>query len=175
MEHKIFAASLEVDQDKISLSKTLIPLTTVKGIRSFLRHVGFYRKFIQDFSKIARPLCRLIEKDAKFEFDEACSSAFEEIKAKVVISQNMDTPNRAKNLKLCVMSVTMQWELFWDREQRRYLEPSIMPVRLSMKLKKITQQLRKKCWQWSLLVRSSSHTYWDLMSLYKQITQQSNS
>ena len=49
--------------------------------------------------------------DAKFEFDEACSSAVENIKAKLVIAPIMDTPDWTKNLKLCVMLVTMQWEL----------------------------------------------------------------
>ena len=86
--HKISAAGLEVDQAKIYFIKTLIPPTTVKGIMSFLRHARFYRRFIQDFSKIARPLCRLLENDAKFEFDETF------------------------DLKLCVILVTMQWELF---------------------------------------------------------------
>ena len=89
--HKISATGLEVDQAKISLIKTLIPPTIVKGIRSFLRHAGFYIRFIQDFSKIARPLCRLLEKDANFEFDEACSSAFEKIKAKLVIAPIMES------------------------------------------------------------------------------------
>ena len=62
--HKIYAASLEVDQTKISLMKTLLLPTTVKGIKIFLGHAGFYIRFIKDFSKIARPLCRLLEKDA---------------------------------------------------------------------------------------------------------------
>ena len=70
--HRISAARLEVDQGKVSTIKTLLPPTTVKGIRSFLGHVGFYRRFIRDFSKIARPLCRLLEKDTKFNFDAAC-------------------------------------------------------------------------------------------------------
>ena len=74
--HKIFTADLEVDQAKISLIKTMIPLTTVKGIRSFLGHARFYKRFIKDFSKISRPLCRLLEKDAKFEFDEEYKFAF---------------------------------------------------------------------------------------------------
>ena len=53
--------------------ETLLPPTTVKGIISFLGHVGFYRRFIKDFSKISRPLCRLLEKDTIFEFDNlAC-------------------------------------------------------------------------------------------------------
>ena len=70
--HRISAAGLEVDQAKVSIIKTLLPPTTVKGIRSFLRHAGFYRRFIIDFSKIARPLCRLLEKDTKFNFDITC-------------------------------------------------------------------------------------------------------
>ena len=70
--HRISAAGPEVDQAMVSFIKTLLPPTTVKGIRSFLGHAGFYRRFIRDFSKIARPLCRLLEKDAKFNFDESC-------------------------------------------------------------------------------------------------------
>ena len=79
--HKISSVDLEVDQAKISPIKTLMPPTTVKGIKSFLGHVGFNKRFIKDFSKISRPLCRLLEKDAKFDFDEACKPAFEDIKA----------------------------------------------------------------------------------------------
>ena len=74
--HKISVAGLEVDQAKIDVIKTLKPPIIVKGIRSFLGHVVFYRRFIKDFSKISRPLCRLLEKDAKFDFDESCRTAF---------------------------------------------------------------------------------------------------
>ena len=62
--HKISVARLEADQAKIAVIKTLMPPTTVKGIRSFLGHAGFYRRFIKDFSKFSRPLCKLLEKDA---------------------------------------------------------------------------------------------------------------
>ena len=58
--HNISDAGLEVDQANISIIKTLMSPTTVKGIRSFLGHAGFYRKFIKDFSKISRPLCKLL-------------------------------------------------------------------------------------------------------------------
>ena len=69
---------------KVSIIKTLFPPTAVKGIRSFLGHAGFYRRFIRDLSKIARPLCRLLEKDTKFNFDESCQSSFKEIKSRLV-------------------------------------------------------------------------------------------
>ena len=91
--HMISAAGLEVDQAKVSIIRDLMPPTTVKGIRSFLGHAGFYRRFIRDFSKIARPLCRLLEKDTKFHFDESCQKAFEEIKFRLVEALIMAKPD----------------------------------------------------------------------------------
>ena len=91
--HRISAAGLEVDQAKVSILKTLLPPTTVKGIRSFLGHAGFYRRFIIDFSKIARPLCRLLEKDTKFNFDAVCQSSFEEIKSRLIEAPIMAKPD----------------------------------------------------------------------------------
>ena len=90
--HKISIAGLEVDQAKVAVIKTLMPPTTVKGIRSFLGHASFYRRFINDFSKISRPLCRLLEKDANFDFDETCKSAFDEIKSRLVTAPIMLIP-----------------------------------------------------------------------------------
>ena len=89
--HKIFATRLEVDQAKIFVIETLMPPNTVKGIRSFWDMLDFYRRFIKDFSKISRPLCKLMEKDAKFDFDDSCLFAFKEIKSRLVIAPIMAT------------------------------------------------------------------------------------
>ena len=89
--NNIFATALEVDQAKVAIIKTLLPPTTFKGIRSFLGHVGFYRRFIRDFSKTSRPLCTLLEKDAKFDFDESCKASFEEIKSRLTTAPIMVT------------------------------------------------------------------------------------
>ena len=91
--HKIYAAGLEVDQAKVSIIETLLPPTTIKGIRSFLGHTRFNRRFIKYFSQISRPLCRLLEKETKFEFDEKCKYAFEEIKDRLIRASIMATPN----------------------------------------------------------------------------------
>ena len=77
-----------------------MPPTSVKGIRSFLGHAGFYRRFIKDFSKISRPLCRLLEKYAKFDFDESCRSAFEEIKSRLVSASIMLTPDLSNEFEI---------------------------------------------------------------------------
>ena len=98
--HMISVAGLEVDQAKVSIIRNLMPPTTVKGIRSFLGHVGFYRRFIRDFSKIARPLCRLLEKDTKFYFDESCHKAFEEIKSRLVEAPIMEKPDWNKEFEI---------------------------------------------------------------------------
>ncbi|KAL4346878.1 hypothetical protein GQ457_17G009040 [Hibiscus cannabinus] len=58
--HKISSKGIEVDKVKVEVIEKLPPPTTVKGIRSFLGHVGFYRRFIKDFSKISKPLCNLL-------------------------------------------------------------------------------------------------------------------
>ena len=63
-------------------------------------HAGFYRTFIKDFSKISKPLCRLLEKDAKFEFDYFCMFAFKEIKSRLVIAPIMATPDWNKDLEI---------------------------------------------------------------------------
>ena len=72
---------------------SLSPLTNVKGIRSFLGHAGFYRRFIKDFSKIARPLTKLLEKDITFEFDDECQKAFETLKEKLTCTPIIISPN----------------------------------------------------------------------------------
>jgi hypothetical protein len=64
----------------------------VKGIRSFLGHVGFYRRFIKDFSFISRPLTRLLAKDVPFEFDDASLRSFEILK-KALISAPIIQPS----------------------------------------------------------------------------------
>nr|GEV01401.1 reverse transcriptase domain-containing protein [Tanacetum cinerariifolium] len=64
----------------------MLPLphpTTVKGVRSFLGHAGFYRRFIQDFSKIARPMTHLLEKETPFMFSKECVDAFDTLKKKL--------------------------------------------------------------------------------------------
>ena len=60
------------------------PPTNVKGIRSFLGHAGFYRRFINDFSKISKPLCNLLNKDIEFNFDNDCLHAFNRLKKELI-------------------------------------------------------------------------------------------
>ncbi|GJS04342.1 reverse transcriptase domain-containing protein [Tanacetum coccineum] len=91
--HKVSRAGLEVDKEKIDVISKLPPPTNIKIIRSFLGHAGFYRRFIKDFSKIARPLTKLLEKDTPFEFDDECQKAFELLKEKLTCARVIVSPN----------------------------------------------------------------------------------
>ncbi|GJT77394.1 putative nucleotidyltransferase, ribonuclease H [Tanacetum coccineum] len=90
--HKVSCAVLEVDKAKIDVISKLPPPTNIKGVRSFLGHAGFYRRFIKDFSKIARPLTKLLEKDTPFEFDDECRKEFELLKEKLTCAPVIVSP-----------------------------------------------------------------------------------
>ncbi|XP_076956082.1 uncharacterized protein LOC143631118 [Bidens hawaiensis] len=81
--HNISRDGIDVDRAKIDTISRLPPSTNVKAIRSFLGHAGFYRRFIKDFSKITRPMTRLLEKDVPFVFDDECVKAFTFLKEKL--------------------------------------------------------------------------------------------
>ncbi|GJS72916.1 retrotransposon protein, putative, ty1-copia subclass [Tanacetum coccineum] len=81
--HKILQFKIKVDKEKVDVIAKLPPPTSVKGVRSFLGHAGFCRRFIQDFSKIARPMTHLLEKETPFIFLTECREAFETLKKKL--------------------------------------------------------------------------------------------
>ena len=106
--HKISERGIEVDKAKVEIIERLPPPTNVKGIRSFLGHAGFYRRFIKDFSKIAKPLYNLLNKDTVFEFDQNFVEAFECLKKKLTTAPVVTALDWISILSLCVMLVTMQ-------------------------------------------------------------------
>nr|GEY56823.1 reverse transcriptase domain-containing protein [Tanacetum cinerariifolium] len=120
--HKISKNRLEVDRSKVDVIAKLPYPTTVKGVRSFLGHAGFYRRFMQDFSKIARPMTHLLKKDTPFVFSKDCIDAFETLK---------------KNLTEAPILVVLDWNLpfelmcdagdlrlvwFWDNQKKKFFK-----------------------------------------------------
>ncbi|GJR08110.1 reverse transcriptase domain-containing protein [Tanacetum coccineum] len=95
--HKNSKSEIEVDKAKVDVIVKLRHPTTVKGVRSFLGHAGFYRRFIQDFSKIARPMTHLLEKETPFIFSKECVEAFNILKNKlteapILVAPDWDLP-----------------------------------------------------------------------------------
>ncbi|GKF72073.1 hypothetical protein Tco_0208187 [Tanacetum coccineum] len=91
---KISRKGIEVDKAKVDVISMLPHPTTVKGIRSFLGHAEFYRRFIKDFSKISRPMTHLLEKNTPFIFSEDCILAFQTLKKEVDRSSNSHCSDR---------------------------------------------------------------------------------
>ncbi|GKD47440.1 reverse transcriptase domain-containing protein [Tanacetum coccineum] len=95
--HKISKNRIEFDKAKVDVITKLPHPTTVKGVRSFLGHAGFYRRFIKNFSKISRPMTHLLEKITPFIFSDKCIQAFETLKKKlteapILIALDWDLP-----------------------------------------------------------------------------------
>ena len=78
--NRVSEHGIEVDRAKIDVIEQLPPPTNVKGVRSFLGCDGFYRRFIKDFSQIARPLTSFLAKDVPFNFDDECLQSFHILK-----------------------------------------------------------------------------------------------
>jgi len=91
--HRVFERGIEVDKAKIEVIEQLPPPTNVRGVCNFLGHAGFYRRFIQDFSQITRPLTNLLAKDAPFKFVRGCLDAFYYLKKALISAPIIQPPD----------------------------------------------------------------------------------
>jgi len=82
--HVISRDGTEVDEIKIDFIANLAPQSYVKDVRSILGHARFYRRFIQDFSKITKPLSSLLANNVPFHFFEECLKAFTMLKEALI-------------------------------------------------------------------------------------------
>jgi hypothetical protein len=91
--HLVSSRGIEVDKAKVDVIAKLPPPENVKGIQSFLGHAGFYRRFIKNFSHLAKPLTNLLNHDVKFVFDEACMQAFNQLKEALITAPIVQPPD----------------------------------------------------------------------------------
>ncbi|CAM8908137.1 unnamed protein product [Rhodiola kirilowii] len=91
--HVVSQEGIEVDKAKIGLIMTLPYPSTVRDIKSFLGHAGFYRRFIKDFSKKALHLSTLLQKEVPFEFTKTCKEAFDELRKALTSTPIIQTPD----------------------------------------------------------------------------------
>ena len=90
--HHISGRGIEVDQAKIEIIEKLSPPTSVKGVCSFLGHAGFYRRFIQDFSKVSKPLSNILKQGVPFKFNDPCMKDFNLLKKKLILATIVVAP-----------------------------------------------------------------------------------
>ncbi|GKB07053.1 hypothetical protein Tco_0835286 [Tanacetum coccineum] len=161
--HKVSSAGLEVDKAKINVISKLPSPTNIKGIRSFLGHAGFYRCFIKDFSKIAQPLIKLLEKDISFEFDDECQKAFELLKEKltcasvIILSYALETIVHTDHSALSEVNDNFPGETLmeintkdepWFTDFANYLVGDIIPKGITYQQKnKIFSDLKHYFWE----------------------------
>ncbi|KAM2205550.1 hypothetical protein ACFX1S_025033 [Malus domestica] len=98
--HIVSTKGIKVDKSKIDLVRYLPFPTSVRKVRSFLEHAGFYRRFIKDFSKISQPLYRLLQKDVTFKFNDECEKAFNHLKEMLISAPIIVPPDWSLPFKL---------------------------------------------------------------------------
>ena len=108
LSHIISSKGIEVDKVKVDLISNLPPPKTVRKVRSFLGHAGFYTRFIKYFSKVSRSLCNLLAKYVPFIFNDSCLVAFEKLKQLLTSSPIIQPQIGAYHLSSCMMHLIMQ-------------------------------------------------------------------
>ncbi|GJR64610.1 reverse transcriptase domain-containing protein [Tanacetum coccineum] len=122
--HKISKSGIEVDRAKVDVIAKLPHPTTVKGVRSFLGHAGFYRRFIQDFSKIARPMTHLLEKETPFVFSKDCIDAFQTLKKKLTEAPILVIPGFGTSFRTQVCeSVSTRLGVVLGQRKMKHFQP----------------------------------------------------
>nr|GEU37948.1 reverse transcriptase domain-containing protein [Tanacetum cinerariifolium] len=143
--HKISKNGIKVDKAKVDVIAKLPYPTTVKGIRSFLGHAGFYRRFIKEFSKIARPMTRLLKKDTSFLFSKECVEAFQTLKRKLTEAPILIAPDWDMPFGLIWMLATLLLVQSWGNVKKNILGQYTMPVRPWSRQNQITPPHKRKC------------------------------
>nr|GEZ43909.1 reverse transcriptase domain-containing protein [Tanacetum cinerariifolium] len=121
--HKISKNRLEVNHAKVDVIAKLPHPTTVKGVRSFLGHAGFYRRFIHDFSKIARPMTHLLEKETSFVFSKDCIDAFETLKKKLTEAPILVVPHWNLPFELMCDASDFTIGTVLEQQKTKHFEP----------------------------------------------------
>jgi hypothetical protein len=98
--HVISAGGVSVDQSKVKDVLNWMPPTNVSEIRSFLGLAGYYRRFIQDFSKIVKPMTKLLKKNKNFEWTKECRASFQELKKRLTSAPVLVLPDLTKKFDI---------------------------------------------------------------------------
>jgi hypothetical protein len=130
--HVVSTEGVSVDPGKVKDVLNWMPPTTISETRSFLRLAGYYRRFIKDFSKIAKPMTKMLEKNKTFEWTKECQASFEELKKRLTSSPILILPDLTKKFDIycdasrqglgCVLMQEGQVVCYASRQLRKHEE-----------------------------------------------------
>ena len=104
----ISVEGIAVDPTKVVTVRNWEAPTTVGEIRSFLGLTGYYRRFIENFSKIAKPMAEFLKKDTKFKWIEECEASFQELKKCLVTSPVLILPDQRKDYEVYIATLLVE-------------------------------------------------------------------
>ena len=110
--HVVSTLGVSVDPEKVEVVMSWERPKSVFEICSFLGLSGYYRRFIEDFSRIAAPMTRLTRKKVNFEWDDRCDEAFQELKRRLTLAPILIVPNRGQGTQYIVMPRVPDWDVF---------------------------------------------------------------
>ena len=90
----VSSEGISVDPEKVEAVMSWQRPRNVFEIRSFLGLAGYYRRFVEDFSRLAAPMTRLTRKGVRFAWDDACEQAFQELKRRLTSAPILIVPER---------------------------------------------------------------------------------
>nr|GEV61792.1 DNA-directed DNA polymerase [Tanacetum cinerariifolium] len=152
--HKISESGIEVDRAKVDVIAKLPHLTTVKGVRSFLGHAGFYRHFIQYFLEIARPMTHLLEKEIPFVFSKECIDAFNTLKKKLTEAPILVVPDWNLPFELMCDASDFAIGAILGQLKTKHFQPIHYASKMMTEAQIHYTTLRKKCsLSWVLLLQ----------------------
>ena len=96
MGHVLSASGVSVDPEKVEAVMSWDRPKSVFEIRSFLGLAGYYRRFIEEFSRIAAPMTRLTRKEVKFDWDDRYEEAFQELKMRLISTPILIVPDKGQ-------------------------------------------------------------------------------
>ena len=165
--HLVSSKGLEMDKAKVEVIHDLELPKSVRELRSFLCHVGFYRRFIKDFAKVSKPLTSLLRKEKDFIIEG--KHAFMQLKQSLVEAPILQSPNWDLTFEImCDASDFAIGAVLGQRIDKK-LTAIYYASKTLLMLDSITRLQKRSCWRLSLLWRSLGLMSWVARSLCTQI------
>ena len=173
--HFISVDGIQVDPSKIRVIENIPTLGTQKEVRSFLGHAGYYRRFIEKFSKLASPLFTLLMKDVQFIWNDACQTTFTEIKKRLYTTPILRWGPTGLYLSTFLQRpLTFPWKQCWGSKMVKHDMQFTTSVKTWLLLNSITLLQRKNFQPLSTPLTNLGITSLDIPPFYTLTTQPSS-